>query len=264
MNQPIALVDTHCHLDLIADEMPELTVEQLVQRAKMNNVHHIVNVCVRIADFPQLLKTAEQYPNVSASVGLHPNEQDEEVTLETLLKLSAHPKIIAIGETGLDYYRSEGDHSWQRARFITHIEAARACHKPLIVHTRAAKDDTIDILKSNQAMDVGGIMHCFTEDLITAKKALDLGFYISFSGIVTFKNATQVAQVAKAVPLDRLLIETDAPYLAPMPYRSKINEPAYLHHTAAFIAELRGIPLDDFAMQTTQNFYRLFPGASHV
>jgi TatD DNase family protein len=234
----------------------------VLARAKNNNVQHILNVCVKLADFPAVLKTAIAHPNVSASVGLHPNEQ-EQVTVDQLVQLGQHPKVVAIGETGLDYFRSTGDLEWQREQFRTHIRAAKILKKPLIIHTRAAKEDTIRILQEENAQAVAGVMHCFTEDLAIAEQAMAMGFAISFSGVVTFKNATAIQTVAKQIPLERLLIETDAPYLAPEPYRGKPNEPAYVKHTAEYLARLRGEPIEVFAKQTTENFFKLFTGASH-
>jgi TatD DNase family protein len=255
------LVDSHCHLDLLDLSADQGDLNHVIARAKEQGVQHLLNVCVSLADFPTLLKTAEAYPFVSASVGLHPNDQDEEVDTDTLIKLAQHKKIVAIGETGLDYFRSTGDLEWQRQRFRAHIRAAKQLNLPLIVHTRDAKDDTISIMQEEQANEIGGVMHCFTEDWSVAKKALALNFYISFSGIVTFKNAAVIQEVAKQVPLDRILIETDAPYLAPNPHRGKPNEPAYVRYTAEYIAALRGISLAEFAEQTTQNFFTLFKGA---
>lgn len=254
------LVDSHCHLDLLTD--PDAGgLKEIINRAQKNNVHHILNVCVSIASFPAVLKTAEAYPFVSASVGLHPNEQDEEVDADTLIKLAQPRKVIAIGETGLDYYRSPEVSEWQRIRFRAHIHAAKTVQKPLIVHTRAAKEDTIRIMQEEAAEQAGGVMHCFTEDWSVAKMALDLNFYISFSGIVTFKNATSIQEVARKVPMDRLLIETDSPYLAPIPHRGKPNEPAYVRYTAEYIAGMRNMDFNDFAFQTTNNFFNLFKGA---
>lgn len=255
------IVDSHCHLDMLDLTADQGDLTRILERARQAGVKHILNVSVTLADFPKVLQAAEQYSFVSASVGLHPNEQGEEVDVETLLKLGQHKKVIAIGETGLDYYRSTGDLAWQQERFRTHIQAAIALKKPLIIHTRDAKDDTLSILQHANAQQVGGVMHCFTEDYAMAKQALDLGFYISFSGIVTFKNAAQIQNVAKRIPLDRMLVETDAPYLAPVPYRGKTNEPSYVLHTATYIAEMRGISLDELAEQTTQNFFTLFKGA---
>lgn len=255
------LVDSHCHLDMLDLTADQGDLSRLLERAQQVGVKHILNVSVKLEDFPKVLQAAEQFSFVSASVGLHPNEREEEVDIETLLKLGQHQKVIAIGETGLDYYRSTGDVTWQQERFRTHIKAAISLKKPLIIHTRDAKDDTLAILQAANAQQVGGVMHCFTEDYAMAKQALDLGFYISFSGIVTFKNAAQIQDVAKRIPLDRMLVETDAPYLAPVPYRGKTNEPSYVLHTATFIADMRGISLDVLAEQTTKNFFTLFKGA---
>lgn len=260
------LVDSHCHLDML-DLTPDAgDLNKVIARAQEAGVHHMLNVSVCLKDFPTVLKTAEAYPFVSASIGVHPNNQDESIDLDTLLELGKHKKVIAIGETGLDYYRSTGDLEWQRDRFRIHINAAKKLKKPLIIHTRDAKDDTIRIMQEEEASMVQGVMHCFTEDWSIAKKALDMNFYISFSGIVTFKNATVIQEVARQVPLDRILIETDSPYLAPNPYRGKSNEPSYVRHTAEYIANMRNISMDAFAEQTTENFFTLFTGAlrSHV
>jgi|SRR5579885_1606164 TatD DNase family protein len=254
------LVDSHCHLDLL-DLSDSSDLDSIIARARQQGVQYILNVCVRLADFPQVLKAAESYPFVSASIGLHPNELGEEIGKDTLLQKAQHPKVIAIGETGLDYFRSTGDLEWQRDRFRVHIRAAKELQKPLIVHTRDAKEDTIRIMREENAAESGGVMHCFSEDWHIARQALDMNFYISFSGIVTFKSAATIQEVAKQVPLDRILIETDAPYLAPVPHRGKSNEPAYVRHTAEYIANLRNITIDEFAEQTTQNFFRLFKGA---
>ena len=255
------LVDSHCHLNLIDYKTIEIEsdMDAVVQAATDNGVEHMLNVCTRLTDIGLILKIAQKYENVSVSLGLHPNEPvDKEPTLAEMLALINSPKIIAIGETGLDYFRSEGDLTWQQERFRTHIEVSKQSRKPLIVHTRQAKQDTLAILRSEEAREIGGVMHCFTEDWETAKQALDINFYISFSGIVTFKNATDLQEVAKKVPLERMLIETDSPYLAPMPHRGKTNQPAYVKHVAEFLAELRGIPFEALAEQTTRNFYELF------
>lgn len=255
------LVDSHCHFNLLDLTPDGGDVNKVVERAKANDVHYFLNVCVNITDFPALLKTAEAYPFVSASVGLHPNNTDEEVDEATLIKLAQHQKVIAIGETGLDYFRSSGDLTWQHDRFRAHIRAAKSVQKPLIVHTRDAKEDTMAVMREEEASAAGGVMHCFSEDMTIAKQALDMNFYISFSGVVTFKNAAVIQDVAKHIPLDRMLIETDSPYLAPMPHRGKPNEPAYVRHTAEYIANLRNISLEELAAQTTQNFFQLFRGA---
>lgn len=255
------LVDSHCHLDRL-DLAPENgDINKIIERAQANGVHYFLNVCVSLRDFPAVLGIAENYPFISASVGLHPNDKDEETDAVSLIKLAQHPKVVAVGETGLDYFRSTGDLEWQRQRFRAHIEAAKTVQKPLIVHTRDAKDDTIRLMQEEDAGQAGGVMHCFTEDWNIAKSALDMNFYISFSGIVTFKSAVTLQEVAKQVPLNRILIETDSPYLAPNPHRGKPNEPAYVRHTADYLAALRNVSVEDLAEQTTQNFFTLFNGA---
>lgn len=253
-------IDSHCHIDF-----PELSARLPEIFAKMdeNRVTHALCISVDLPDFPRVLDLAEKYPNVYASVGVHPDyEETPEPTVEELVRLSNHPKIVGIGETGLDYYRLEGDLEWQRERFRTHIRASRATGKPLIIHTRAASDDTIRIMREEGAGPgeggAGGVMHCFTESLQVAEAAMEMGFYISFSGIVTFKNAKELQAVALAVPLERMLIETDAPYLAPVPHRGKMNEPGLVRHVAEFLSQLKGIPLERVAQQTTENFFNLF------
>ncbi len=228
-------------------------------------VGHALCVSVTLDKFPEVLSLAEKFENFYASVGVHPDYEDiEEPTVDELVRLAQHPKIIAIGETGLDYFRLTGDLEWQRERFRTHIRAARKCAKPLIIHTRSAADDTLRIMQEESANQVGGVMHCFTESLNVALAAIEMGFYISFSGIVTFKNATQLKEVAQAIPLDKMLVETDSPYLAPMPFRGKTNQPAYVKYVAQEIANLRGISLDAVMQATTQNFFTLFKHAKAV
>ena len=252
-------IDSHCHLQLIDYAELGQSLEGVLQQAKEAGVEKMLCVSTTLEDREAILKIVESAPNIYASLGLHPNEIiKKEPEISDLLRLVDHPKIIAIGETGLDYYRTEADNHYQKARFIVHIQAAKISKKPLIIHTRQAKNDTLAILKSEKAIDAGGVFHCFTEDWETAEKALDLGFYISLSGIVTFKNAVELKQVAKKVPLDHLLIETDAPYLAPVPYRGKINQPAYVKQVAEYIAELREVSLETLSRQTTDNFNRLF------
>lgn len=255
------LVDSHCHLNLLDLSADHGKLNNVIERAQQNGIHYMLNVCVKLSEFAQILKTAEAYPFVAASVGLHPNEINEKVDEETLVKLAQPEKVIAIGKTGLDYFRSTGDTEWQRERFRMHIRAAKKLQKPLIIHTREAKEDTIRIMQEEGASQVGGVMHCFSEDMLIAKQALDMNFYISFSGVVTFKNAATTQEVARQIPLDRMLIETDAPYLAPLPHRGKPNEPAYVRYTAEYIARLRNLSMEDFAEQTTQNFFQLFKGA---
>jgi len=253
-------IDSHCHIDFpeLAARMPEL-----LAKMEQNRVTHALCVSVDLPDFPRVLALAEQYPHIFASVGVHPDYEDTpEPTVEQLVKLADHPKIVAIGETGLDYYRLEGDLEWQRERFRTHIRASRETRKPLIIHTRSASDDTLRLMREEGAGTdrggVAGVMHCFTESMAVAEASLEMGFYISFSGIVTFKSAKELQEVCKAVPLDRMLIETDSPYLAPVPYRGKMNEPAYVCHVAEFIANLKDIPLAEVARVTTLNFRNLF------
>jgi TatD DNase family protein len=257
------LVDSHCHLDQLDLKTHADSLANALTQAKNQGVGHMLCVCITLENFPDVLQIAKSYPNISASVGLHPNEQDVplEPTAEDLIALAQDEKIVAIGETGLDYFRSTGDVEWQRERFRQHIRAAKNLKKPLIIHTRQAKDDTLKVMREENAAEASGVMHCFTEDWATASAAMDLNFYISISGIVTFKSAVEIQDVAKRVPLDRLLIETDSPYLAPNPHRGKSNEPAYVRYIAEYIAELRGISVAALAEATTENFFRLFKGA---
>jgi TatD DNase family protein len=253
------LVDSHCHLNF-----PELSQNILSVRALMleSQVGHALCVSVTLDKVHEVINLAETYDNFFASVGVHPDyENIEEPTIETLVKLADHPKVVAIGETGLDYFRLKGNLDWQRARFRTHVRAAIIANKPLIIHTRSAAQDTIAIMREEKANLVGGVMHCFTESLEVAEQAILEGFYISFSGIVTFKNASDLKEVAKAIPLDKILVETDSPYLAPVPFRGKTNQPAYVRHTAQEIANLRGISLDTLMEATTSNFFKLFKDA---
>jgi TatD DNase family protein len=253
------LVDSHCHLDFpdLAQRMPEV-----LQRMQENQVDVAVCIGVNLEDFPQVIALAEQHTQLYATVGVHPEYTDvEEPDEDRLLALAAHPKVIAIGETGLDYYWQKDKPEWQRDRFRTHIRAARRCGKPLVVHTRDSAVDTLRVLKEEGADAVGGVMHCFTENWDIARSALDLGFHLSFSGIVTFKNASIVKEVAQKCPLDRLLVETDSPYLAPAPHRGKPNEPAYVRFVAEEIARLRSLTIDAVHQATTDNFFSLFKGA---
>jgi TatD DNase family protein len=226
-------------------------------------VSHALCVSVDLERLPAILALAEAHPNVYASVGVHPDHEDAaEPDVASLVRLARHAKVVAIGETGLDYFRQASDAvDWQRARFRVHIRAARESGKPLIIHTRSAATDTLAIMAEEGAGEVGGVMHCFTESQDVARAALDLGFYISFSGIVTFKSAADLREVAKLVPLDRLLVETDSPYLAPMPHRGKRNEPAYVRHVGELIAELKGLSPEEVGEATSRNFFRLFSAA---
>jgi len=249
-------VDSHCHLSF-----PELAgdLAGVLSRMQAAQVEAALNVCTTLEEFPRVLAAADSAPNLYASVGVHPDTTGAaEPTVADLIRLAEHPKVVAIGETGLDYYRLPEPLDWQRERFRVHIRAARECGKPLIIHTRAAAADTLRLMREESADQVGGVMHCFTETAAVARQAMDLGFHISFSGIVTFKNARELQSAALTVPLDRLLIETDAPYLAPVPYRGKQNEPAFVPHVAAKLAELHGLDVGEIATRTTDNFYSLF------
>lgn len=253
------LVDSHCHLNF-----PELSDNIEAVRALMaeSQVGHALCVSVTLDKVHEVLALADRYDNFYASVGVHPDyENIEEPTVAVLVELAEHHKVVAIGETGLDYFRLTGDLEWQRERFRTHIRAAIVANKPLIIHTRSAAEDTLRIMREERANLIGGVMHCFTESLEVAQQAIELGFYISFSGIVTFKNAGQLKEVAKTIPLERILVETDSPYLAPIPFRGKTNQPAYVRYTAQEIAQLRGIELEEVMEATTANFFRLFSDA---
>ena len=250
------LVDSHCHLDF-----PDLAVniDELLANMRENDVGHALCVSVNLQDLPRVLALSENYPNLFASVGVHPDYENlEEPQSIQLATLACHPRVVAIGETGLDYFRLKGDLEWQRERFRQHIRAARLCNKPLIIHTREAAEDTLRIMEEEGADTVGGVMHCFTESWEVAQRAMALNFYISFSGIVTFKKAVGLKDIATRVPLERMLIETDSPYLAPVPHRGKTNQPAFVKHVAEEIATLRGISLDQVAEATTCNFFKLF------
>lgn len=250
------LVDSHCHLNFpdLASNLPEIFANM-----EKNGVGLALCVSVNLTDFHEVISLAETYSHLYASVGVHPDyENEEEPTVKKLVELANHPKVIAIGETGLDYFRLKGDLEWQRERFRNHIRAAILCGKPLIIHTREAAADTLRIMEEEGAARVGGVMHCFTESREVAERAIALGFYISFSGIVTFKNAVQVKEVAEKIQLDRVLVETDSPYLAPAPFRGKTNQPAYVKHVAEEVARLRGISEKELIEATTRNFMRLF------
>jgi TatD DNase family protein len=253
------LVDSHCHLDRLDLEPFDGQLDGALQNAREHGVEHMLCVCINMENYAAVLDVAKQYDFVSASVGVHPNENEgHDPDVAELVKLAADDNIVAIGETGLDYFRSEGDLEWQRDRFRRHIAASKQSGKPLIIHMRDATDDTLRVMKEEGADEIGGVMHCFVEDWETAKKALDLNFYISFSGIVTFKSARELQDVAKKVPQDRYLVETDSPYLAPVPYRGKSNQPAWTRHVAEFIAGLRETDVETIAEQTSNNYFSLF------
>jgi len=258
------LVDSHCHLDRLDLEPYDGQLQGALDKASEQGVSHYLCVCIDLEHFDDVLKPAKEHVNIFASVGVHPNEDEgHEPSADELVKLANNEKVIAIGETGLDYFRSEGDLEWQRERFRQHIKASKQSEKPLIIHMRDATEDTLRIMKEENAGEVGGVMHCFVEDWEVAKRALDLNFYISFSGIVTFNSAKELKEVAKKMPQEKMLIETDSPYLAPVPFRGKPNQPAYVKHVAEHIAELRGIRLEEVGEVTTENFFNLFSYAEY-
>ncbi len=253
------IIDSHCHLDQIDLSAYDGDLTNVIDAARAKDVAYMLCVCVNMENFADVLAIADSYVNVFASVGVHPTEQEgHDPSVKELITHAQQPVVVAIGETGLDYYHCKGDLTWQQQRFRRHIQAAIELDKPLIVHSRDAAKDTIKILQESASQEASGVFHCFSYDEDIAKKVLDLGFYISLSGIVTFKNAKQLHEVAKTVPLDRLLIETDAPYLAPEPYRGKTNQPAYVRYVAERIAQLRGIDYQKVAEATTHNFFKLF------
>lgn len=255
-------VDSHCHLDFpdLAGQLPEILARMDSQR-----VTHALVVSVNLPNWPGLLQLVETQPQLFASVGVHPDYEDTpEPTVEDLVSRAAHPKVVAIGETGLDYYRLAEPLEWQRERFRVHIRAARQAGLPLIIHTRAASEDTLRIMREEGADECGGVMHCFTENWEVAQAAMEMNFYISLSGIVTFRNAKIVHEVAERMPLERLLIETDAPFLAPVPYRGKLNDPSLVPYTAQHIADLKGVAVEELAARTTENFFKLFAKAAQA
>ena len=259
------LVDSHCHLDMLDLAPFGGRIDAVLDAARACDVGHFLCVSINMEDYPAMLRIAETHEDVSASVGLHPNERGgHEPDIDELVHLARHSSVVAIGETGLDYYRSEGDLDWQRDRFRRHVIAAIQAGKPLIIHSRDAGEDTLTILAEEHGGEIGGVMHCFTGDWVMAQRAMELNFHISFSGIVTFRSAVELQEVARKMPLERMLVETDCPYLAPVPHRGKPNQPAYVRHTAECVAELRGESLGEIARATTENFFRLFSSAVPV
>lgn len=256
------LVDSHCHLDRVSLSPYGGDFDRLIQETHASGVSHMLCVSINLEQYPNMLSLIEAHDRIFLSVGVHPTEQEgEDPEVDRLINLSKHPKNIAIGETGLDFFHCDGDLSWQIERFRRHIQAAKTVSKPLIIHTREARKETIRVMEEEQAQEARGVMHCFTESWEMARSALDMGFYISFSGIVTFKNASELRDVARQVPLDRILIETDAPYLAPVPFRGKPNEPRYVQHVAESIASIKGLDVDEICEVTSQNFFDLFDQA---
>jgi len=256
------LIDSHCHLDRIDLKPYQNDFACFMHEAAANQIEHLLCIAIDLESYPAMLDLVAGYPQISVTVGVHPNVMDcKDPSVGELIALGKADKVMGIGETGLDYFRSEGDLDWQHERFRNHINAAKSLKKPLIIHTREAKDDTLRIMEEEDAGEVGGVIHCFTEDWAFAEKAMDLNFYISFSGIVTFKNATAIQEVAKKVPANRFLIETDSPYLAPVPFRGRPNYPTYVRYVAEQIAELRGTSINKIADLSTKNFYELFHGS---
>ncbi len=253
------LVDSHCHLDRLDLSPFDGDFSRCMAEIEAQGIEHQLCVSINLESYPAMYRLVEDYRQVSVSVGVHPNETEgRDPEVEELVTLAGQPKVVAIGETGLDYFKSDGNNGWQQARFRRHIAAAIAVKKPLIIHTREARADTLRILREEGADRVGGVLHCFTEDWETARAAMDLNFYVSFSGIVTFKNAVDIQEAARRMPEDRLLIETDSPYLAPTPFRGKPNYPFHVRHVAACISRIRALDHERLAEISTANYYRLF------
>jgi TatD DNase family protein len=253
------LIDSHCHLDRLDLTPFDHSFKRFVQETVQGGVDHMLCVSITLERYLAMVDLVRPFPEISVSVGVHPTESNcQEPSVDDLIRLGKDPRVVAIGETGLDYFHDDLTPLDQQDRFRVHVEAARSLGKPLIIHTRDARDDTLSLLSDTHASEVGGVFHCFTEDWETAKQALDLNFYISLSGIVTFRNAAQIQEVARRVPDDRLLIETDSPYLAPVPMRGKPNYPGYVRHVCDFVASLRGVSSEALADQTAQNYHRLF------
>lgn len=253
------IIDSHCHLDSLDYETRHKNVDEVIENAKARGVHHFLSICTTLGRFDAMKALTAHRNDVSLSCGVHPlNVEDEPFNYDKLLELAQDPKVVAIGETGLDYHYTPETKALQQSLFVQHIEAANKLNKPLIIHTRSAREDTMDMLEQNGAEKCGGVLHCFTEDWTMAKRALDIGFYISISGIITFRNAEELRDVVRKVPLDRLLVETDSPYLAPIPYRGKPNQPAYVRETCEYVATLKGVSTEELARITTENVQHLF------
>jgi len=257
------LVDSHCHLDrLDLSDYPE-GLDQAVAAARAQGVSHMLCVCISEANKQAVVDIANRYDGIFASVGIHPSDVSHDVTaVDTLVSWSREAKVVAIGETGLDYYYSGDSKDAQKKSFIHHLSAAKISQLPVIVHTRDARQDTIDLIRDHGCLDNAGVLHCFTESWDMASAALDLNYYISISGIVTFKNADNLRDVVRKVPLERLLVETDSPYLAPVPYRGKPNQPKYVREVAEYVAELKGVSFEALSRITADNFFTLFGRAN--
>ncbi|NBM55107.1 metal-dependent hydrolase [Proteus vulgaris] len=252
------LVDSHCHLDSLDYEKLHENIDDVVEKAQQRDVQYMLAVATTLPGFKNMRELIGKRDNIAFSCGIHPLNLDEGYDVEELAHLAAAPDVVALGETGLDYYYQQENAALQREIFREHIRIGRQVNKPVIVHTRSAREDTLSILKEENVQDCGGVLHCFTEDKETATALLDLGMYISFSGIVTFRNAEQIREAARIVPLDRILVETDSPYLAPVPHRGKENQPAYVRDVAEYMAVLKGVSVEELAQQTTRNFAKLF------
>ncbi|WP_109409376.1 metal-dependent hydrolase [Proteus genomosp. 4] len=252
------LVDSHCHLDSLDYEKLHENIDDVVEKAQQRDVQYMLAVATTLPGFKNMRELIGKRDNIAFSCGIHPLNLDEGYDVEELALLAAAPDVVALGETGLDYYYQQENAALQREIFREHIRIGRQVNKPVIVHTRSAREDTLSILKEENVQDCGGVLHCFTEDKETATALLDLGMYISFSGIVTFRNAEQIREAARIVPLDRILVETDSPYLAPVPHRGKENQPAYVRDVAEYMAVLKGVSVEELAQQTTRNFAKLF------
>jgi TatD DNase family protein len=253
------LFDSHCHLDRIDLDDFENSFDQLLNTIASDDVTRMLCICVDLESFPAMHQRIAAYEHIFCTAGVHPDyENVQEPSIEKLCELAQLDKVVAIGETGLDYYHQSGDLDWQRARFVTHIEAARACGLPLVIHTRDAREDTLNLLRKHKAQEVGGVLHCFTENWPMARAAIELGFYISISGIVTFQQAQNVRAMARQIPLERLLIETDAPWLSPAPHRGKTNHPGRVRLVAQKLAEIRGESVETLARETFRNANKLF------
>lgn len=253
------IIDSHCHLDSLDYETQHKNIDEVIENAKVRGVHHFISVCTTIGRFEAMKNLTSHRNDVSLSCGVHPlNVEDEPFDYDKLFEFAQDPKVVAIGETGLDYHYTPETKVLQQSLFVQQIDIANKLNKPLIIHSRSARQDTMDMLEQNNAEKCGGVLHCFTEDWTMAKRALDIGFYISISGIITFRNAEELRDVVRKVPLDRLLVETDSPYLAPIPYRGKPNQPAYVRETCEYVATLKGVSTEELARITTENVQNLF------
>ncbi|MEG9481806.1 YchF/TatD family DNA exonuclease [Mannheimia sp. HC-2023] len=253
------IIDSHCHLDSLDYDTRHKNIDEVIENAKARGVHHFLSVCTTVGRFEAMKNLTAHRNEVSLSCGVHPlNVEDEPFDYDKLFEFAQDPKVVAIGETGLDYHYTPETKALQQSLFVQQIEIANKLNKPLIIHSRSARQDTMDMLEQNNAEKCGGVLHCFTEDWTMAKRALDIGFYISISGIITFRNAEELRDVVRKVPLDRLLVETDSPYLAPIPYRGKPNQPAYVRETCEYVATLKGVSTEEFARITTKNVQNLF------